>query len=598
MLKKAFTFLFVFVFAVSFSFAQSQFVEHKKKIVDPNAELPVSQNTKEAGKNFFNNSIYNVGESIGITTDYDYYSNSIVRDQIVYHGGTPHFMVMARGFDPNNPATRIIVYSYKDGANWTYVPPFGLTAGGWPQVDVMLTGSAVGTLVMVGHAPSRLGIYDGAGSFVLSAFDNFTDPSVQTSGDNIYLATSGNRIQFQFYSSLDFGVSFTNWDSISSFSPDPIFWMANGGVEVDMAKSPNEQYLVMAGTNANGGHMIDGVPADSADNAWIILSEDGGTSWTGQVIGRDGDVAAVSGYDFNGNTALPLFENFGQVHVAVDNNGKVHAVANGYGFLYNPTTDSVTGNVFNVLYWNSDMTSWVSISDVNVDTDQNIASFYPGNGIGQSYPQVSTSPNGDVVYATWTGPQYTAGVLDTANGVYFTDLYHAFSVDGGATWTYGGVYVGEKNVSETFGHAANHLEDLGNGTYRAHINYMADLEPGVFVFAEGPASQNPFMYTTYDIVGTNVDDNAGLVNNFNLEQNYPNPFNPTTIIKYTLAEKSNVTIKVYDVLGKEVATLVNTTVEAGTHSVNFDASKLSSGMYVYTINAGEFTSSKKMMLMK
>ncbi|HQF44129.1 MAG TPA: T9SS type A sorting domain-containing protein, partial [Ignavibacteriaceae bacterium] len=87
-------------------------------------------------------------------------------------------------------------------------------------------------------------------------------------------------------------------------------------------------------------------------------------------------------------------------------------------------------------------------------------------------------------------------------------------------------------------------------------------------------------------------------NNFNLEQNYPNPFNPSTTIKYSVAERSNVNIKVYDMLGKEVASLVNTVKEAGSYEVNFNASNLASGMYVYTITAGNFTSSKKMMLMK
>ena len=97
-------------------------------------------------------------------------------------------------------------------------------------------------------------------------------------------------------------------------------------------------------------------------------------------------------------------------------------------------------------------------------------------------------------------------------------------------------------------------------------------------------------------VGDQIDN--VVVNDFTLEQNYPNPFNPSTQINYTLAERSNVTIKVYDVLGNEVATLVNTTQEAGAYDVNFDASQLSSGLYIYTLNAGNFTSSKKMMLLK
>jgi hypothetical protein len=88
------------------------------------------------------------------------------------------------------------------------------------------------------------------------------------------------------------------------------------------------------------------------------------------------------------------------------------------------------------------------------------------------------------------------------------------------------------------------------------------------------------------------------VNTFALEQNYPNPFNPTTSISFSIPEKSNVVLKVYDVLGREVANVLNAVQEAGSHSVSFDASKLSSGAYIYTITAGKHSASKKMLLMK
>ncbi len=80
--------------------------------------------------------------------------------------------------------------------------------------------------------------------------------------------------------------------------------------------------------------------------------------------------------------------------------------------------------------------------------------------------------------------------------------------------------------------------------------------------------------------------------------NYPNPFNPTTTINYQLPENGFVTIKVYDMLGKEIATLVNENKSAGYYKINFDASKLTSGVYIYTINAGKYSQSKKMLLMK
>ncbi len=85
---------------------------------------------------------------------------------------------------------------------------------------------------------------------------------------------------------------------------------------------------------------------------------------------------------------------------------------------------------------------------------------------------------------------------------------------------------------------------------------------------------------------------------FALYQNYPNPFNPSTLIKYEVPEKSFVSIRVYDLLGEELATLVNEEKSAGSYDVNFDAGQLSSGFYIYTIKAGNFTSTKKMMLMK
>jgi hypothetical protein len=85
---------------------------------------------------------------------------------------------------------------------------------------------------------------------------------------------------------------------------------------------------------------------------------------------------------------------------------------------------------------------------------------------------------------------------------------------------------------------------------------------------------------------------------FALLGNYPNPFNPTTRISYQLPKNGFVTLKVYDILGREVASLVNENQQAGNYSVPFDASKLSSGIYIYTIRANDFVQSKKMILMK
>jgi hypothetical protein len=83
-----------------------------------------------------------------------------------------------------------------------------------------------------------------------------------------------------------------------------------------------------------------------------------------------------------------------------------------------------------------------------------------------------------------------------------------------------------------------------------------------------------------------------------LEQNYPNPFNPVTRIKYQLAAQAHVTLKVFDVLGREVATLVNEVKQPGSYTVQWDGSGVASGVYFYRLVAGEFQSIKKMIVLK
>lgn len=101
-----------------------------------------------------------------------------------------------------------------------------------------------------------------------------------------------------------------------------------------------------------------------------------------------------------------------------------------------------------------------------------------------------------------------------------------------------------------------------------------------------------------EITNIKEDNNISVPNKFELTQNYPNPFNPVTSIKYQVSSISQVVLKVYDLLGKEVAVLVNEEKPAGRYEVMFDASSLSSGVYFYQIQAGEFVQTKKMILIR
>ena len=89
-----------------------------------------------------------------------------------------------------------------------------------------------------------------------------------------------------------------------------------------------------------------------------------------------------------------------------------------------------------------------------------------------------------------------------------------------------------------------------------------------------------------------------LPDHFALSQNYPNPFNPSTVIRYQLPAAGSVRLVVYDMLGREVAVLVNETKNAGVHHVTFDAGGLASGVYLYRLQAGDFVQARKLMLVR
>jgi choice-of-anchor B domain-containing protein len=125
---------------------------------------------------------------------------------------------------------------------------------------------------------------------------------------------------------------------------------------------------------------------------------------------------------------------------------------------------------------------------------------------------------------------------------------------------------------------------------------------GVYMFPSGLIAASDRQTGLYilkmdsNLVG-NIN-NENLPKDYSLKQNYPNPFNPVTKIEYSLPENTHAVIKIYDILGKEIATITDKFETAGNHFVIYDASRLSSGIYFYTLKAGEYVSTKKMTLIK
>jgi len=137
----------------------------------------------------------------------------------------------------------------------------------------------------------------------------------------------------------------------------------------------------------------------------------------------------------------------------------------------------------------------------------------------------------------------------------------------------------------------------GNGNITTPVSYSftdRGLNPGVYSYRLKQTDFNG----NYEYFNLSSEINIGIPAEYSLSQNYPNPFNPTTSIDYQLPADGIVSITLFDISGKEISKLVNEVKSAGYYSVNLNASSFSSGIYFYTITAGNFVNTKKLMLVK
>jgi PKD repeat protein len=155
------------------------------------------------------------------------------------------------------------------------------------------------------------------------------------------------------------------------------------------------------------------------------------------------------------------------------------------------------------------------------------------------------------------------------------------------------------------------FDDNASTPYIAGFKLSKDSS-GVFIYIAGRPYRfdNAASYANYNYIldnwmtgtiltGTNPEvNNLNTAESFQLDQNYPNPFNPATRISYSISKPGQVSLKVYDILGREVAALVNGYQQANHYSVNFNAGKLASGIYLYKLKTGEFVQTRKMLLLK
>jgi hypothetical protein len=198
--------------------------------------------------------------------------------------------------------------------------------------------------------------------------------------------------------------------------------------------------------------------------------------------------------------------------------------------------------------------------------------------------------------STITSPLPTTVTTANIHDENMVDAYGTMKLPGGATVPALRLRTDEMNTSQasdgsTYSRTISYLFLTSNGT-QISVQAADTTSPNTGVI---PVSDISFINA--GITDVKTVDNT-IPENFNLRQNYPNPFNPTTQINYSIPSSQKVVLKVYDELGKEVATLVNKDQSAGNYSVDFNASNLASGVYFYRLQAGNFIQMKKMILMK
>jgi hypothetical protein len=270
----------------------------------------------------------------------------------------------------------------------------------------------------------------------------------------------------------------------------------------------------------------------------------------------------------------------------------------------------ICGFQLNAQMLNGDFESWTNASPTNWFTDNVIGIAVPITQTSDAHSG-SSAVRGEVVtfLSSFISPLMQAG--PAASGFVISEKYYTFKgwfkfspVGGDELYVIAVMYSGSNVIGSGEVHISNTVGSYTEVTMP--ITYVDATVPNkmtMVVTIDGPNGGDPHLgsifYADNFSMSTTVSAVKDQLNemSFKLEQNYPNPFNPSTTIKYSIPSASDVVFTVYNTLGNEVSkeTFFRT---AGEHTMNFNASGLSSGVYFYKLTAGGFTSTKKFILMK
>jgi len=296
----------------------------------------------------------------------------------------------------------------------------------------------------------------------------------------------------------------------------------------------------------------------TATNAGVYGSADSGKTWKADTAGLN--IGYVSPGLNNSTVGIASAGNF------------LYTINTFGGRVYRTSIDSIYWEVITNEYYNAGYA--IASVDTNIFA-ANMKGIYLYMGDTTWVPRNYGLPVNDTTYIggckfTVTDSMLFAYILSSSTHSFSRDIF--VTTDLGLTW---------KKVNDSV-------------SSRYNISSLASNKKYLFAGTQMGGWRIPVT----SLITSIKHENVQAPSSFYISQNYPNPFNPSTTIKYQLSAFSYVTLKVYNVLGKEVKILVDGYKERGNYTVNFDAGNLASGVYFYQMKAGNFTSTKKLLLLK
>jgi len=317
-------------------------------------------------------------------------------------------------------------------------------------------------------------------------------------------------------------------------------------------------------------------------------------------------ILPIDSLKMNNNTGIPLM-----VNDTISTSGIVTSIlqlgtgTSGPGTIQNANTAvSVYGNVFtqtpglqigdSVVITDWKVTNYSGLTELQSTANSTVKIISSGHKVEPALVTIS-----DINNEAWDGFEKYEGMYVQINGVTFADTgngYDTFNLHTSTSgWNY---HITNGTDTLIFRIVKTNTSLIGKPVPRGPVSIVGIIQQYKSTAPYNSGYEIFPLDSSSILISVNVEENQNKNYSYNLFQNYPNPFNPSTTISFSVPFAQKVELTVYDIMGRKVATLFNSVAHAGITNVNFNAAKLASGVYIYSIKTNTKTMTKKLMLLK